>query len=159
VVAPALLKIDLRKEALKLEQSLGMTRAKSGLASAWRKFELRAYRLDQHTPLAGLTLAAAEARVPEHRLFVHRIRRGERILEAEPGTVLAAGDVIALSAPRQIIVEWIGRRAEEVEDRELLDFSLRARPATLHNGHTLAVPESSMPPAPPISAAPAPTTL
>src|SRR5262249_48443967 len=51
VVAPALLRIDLRKEALKLEQSLGMTRTKPGLASAWRKFELRAYRLDAQSPL------------------------------------------------------------------------------------------------------------
>src|SRR6185312_4643125 len=77
VVAPALLGIDLRQEALKLEQSLGMTRTKPGLASAWRKFELRAYRLDAQSPLVGLTAAAAEARVQEHRLFIHRIRRGE----------------------------------------------------------------------------------
>lgn len=124
VVAPALLGIDLRQEALKLEQSLGMTRTKPGLASAWRKFELRAYRLDAQSPLVGLTAAAAEARVQEHRLFIHRIRRGERILEAEPETVLEAGDVIALSAPRQVIVESIGARAEEVEDRVLLDIAL-----------------------------------
>jgi putative transport protein len=124
VIAPALLKIDLRQEALKLEQSLGMTRTKPGLASAWRKFEMRAYRLDEHTPPAGLTVHAAEARLPEHRLFVHRIRRGESIIEAKPDTVLAAGDVIALSAPRQIVVEWIGPRADEVEDKELLDIAL-----------------------------------
>jgi putative transport protein len=42
VIAPALLKIDLKAEALKLEQSLGMSHAKPGLASAWRKFEMRA---------------------------------------------------------------------------------------------------------------------
>jgi putative transport protein len=124
IIAPALLGIDLRKEALKLEQSLGMTRTKPGLASAWRKFELRAYRLDDPSQLSGLTVAAAEARVPDHRLFIHRIRRGERILEAEPGMTLAVGDVIALSASRQIIVELIGPRAEEVEDRELLDIPL-----------------------------------
>jgi putative transport protein len=124
VIVPALLKIDLRTEALKLEQSLGISRAKPGLASAWRKFELRAYRLDAHSPLVGLTVAAAEARVLEHRVFVHRIRRGERIIEAEAGTMLAAGDLIALSAPRQIVVEWIGPRGEEIEDRELLDIPL-----------------------------------
>jgi putative transport protein len=124
LVAPALLKIDLRAEALKLEQALGISRTKPGLASAWRKFELRAYRLDEHSPLAGLTVALAEARVPEHRVFIHRIRGGERIIEAEPGTILSAGDVIALSAPRQIVVEWIGPRAEEIEDRELLDIPL-----------------------------------
>jgi putative transport protein len=132
-VAPALLKIDLREEALKLEQSLGMTRTKPGLASAWRKFELRAYRLDEHSPLAGSTVAAAEARLPEHRLFIHRIRRGERILQAEPDTILAPGDVITISAPRQIIVELIGSRAEEVEDRELLDIPLIAADVFLIN--------------------------
>jgi putative transport protein len=123
-IVPALLKIDLRAEALKLEQSLGMTRAKPGLASAWRKFELRAYRLDAQSPLVGSTVAIAEARLPEHRLFIHRVRRGEHILESEPDMRLAAGDVIALSAPRQIIIELIGARGEEVEDRELLDIPL-----------------------------------
>jgi putative transport protein len=124
VIVPALLKIDLRTEALKLEQALGMSRAKPGLASAWRKFELRAYRLPGGSPLAGLTVAAAEARVPEHRLFIHRLRRGERVLEAESGITLQAGDVIALSGPRQVIVEVTGPRAEEVEDKELLDIPL-----------------------------------
>ena len=42
-VAPALLKIDLRAEALKLEQALGMSRAKPGLASGLA--EVRAARL------------------------------------------------------------------------------------------------------------------
>src|SRR6201986_3991353 len=102
-IAPALLKIDLRTEALKLEQALGMTRTRPGLASAWRKFELRAYRLDGQSPLVGLTVEAAEARMPEHRLFVHRLHRGDRLLEVTPGMSLAAGDVVAISGPRQVI--------------------------------------------------------
>lgn len=133
LVAPALLKIDLRAEALKLEQTLGITRTKPGVASAWRKFELRAYRLDGNSLLAGQTVAEAEAGMPEHRLFIHRIRRGDRLLAAESGTALAAGDVIALSAPRQVIVEWIGAHAEEVEDRELLDIPLTAAEIFLIN--------------------------
>src|SRR5689334_5632115 len=72
VVVAALLKLDLKTEALKLEQALGMTRAKPGIASAWRKFELRAYRLTEGSPLVGLSAAAAEARAAEHRLFIHR---------------------------------------------------------------------------------------
>src|ERR1700753_1202772 len=116
-IAPALLKIELRNEALKLEQALGITRAKPGLASAWRKFELRAYRLDEGSPLIGLAVAAAEARMPEHRLFIHRIRRGDHVLEAAPEMRLTAGDMLAISGPRQIIVDLIGSRAEEVEDR------------------------------------------
>jgi putative transport protein len=133
VVAPALLKIDLRTEALKLEQSLGMTRDKPGLASAWRKFELRAYRLTEDSPLVGLTVAAAEARVPEHRLFLHRFRREERIIEAEPGTTLEAGDLIALSGPRQILIELVGPRAVEEEDKELLDIPITAADVLLMN--------------------------
>jgi putative transport protein len=124
LIAPALLKFDLKAESLKLEQALGITRAKPGLASAWRKFELRAYRLDADSAIAGLTVAAAEARIPEQRVFILRIRRGDRILAAEPATILAAGDIVALSAPREIIVDLVGSRGEEVEDRELLDIPL-----------------------------------
>jgi putative transport protein len=133
MIAPALLKIDLRTEALKLEQSLGMTRAKPGLVSAWRKFEVRAYRLPDGSPLAGESVASAEALAPEDRLFIHRIRRGSRIIEAEPGTVIEMGDVLALSGPRQVVVERIGPLAEELEDRELLDVPVRAADVILLN--------------------------
>ena len=126
VIAPALLKIDLRTEALKLEQALGMKRATPGLASAWRKFDLRAYRLAGNSPLAGLTVAAAEARVPEHRLFIQRLRQGERIFEAASDMTLRAGDVIAISGPREVMVELVGPRADEVEDKELLDLPVLA---------------------------------
>jgi putative transport protein len=121
VVAPALLKIDLKEEALKLERALGMSRGKPDVASAWRKFELRAYRLAEDSPLVGRSVADAEARVPEHRMFIHRIRRGERVFAAEPGTLLQAGDVVALSGPRHVMVETVGSRAPEIEDKELLD--------------------------------------
>ena len=133
MIVPALLKIDLKKEAFKLEQELGMTRAKPGLASAWRKFEVRAYRLAAGSPLAGLTVAAAEARVHEHRLFILRLRRGERILEADPSMILEDEDVIALSGPRQIIVEVVGPRAEEIEDKELLDLPVTTADVLLIN--------------------------
>src|SRR5215207_6759920 len=69
-IAPAILKIDLKVEAAKLEEALGMSRGKAGLASAWRKFELRAYRLPERAALAGSTVAAAEAGAAEHRLFI-----------------------------------------------------------------------------------------
>ena len=121
VIVPRLLKVDLKTEALKLEQELGMDRARPGLASAWRKFELRAYRLSEQSSLAGLSVADAEARTPGHRLFIHRLRRGERILEAAPTITLEPGDVVAISGPRQIVVEVIGPSAEEIDDQELLD--------------------------------------
>jgi putative transport protein len=134
VIAPTLLKIDLKKEALKLEQELGMTRSKPGLASAWRKFELRAYRLSRGASLVGMSVADAEARLPEYRLFILRVRRGERIFAAEPGMTLEEDDVIALSGPRQIIVELVGPRAEEVEDPKLLDVPITTADVLLIDG-------------------------
>jgi putative transport protein len=85
------------------------------------------------SPLAGLTVAAAEARVPDQRLFMHRLRRGNRVLEAESGTTIEPGDVIALSGPREVIVEEIGPRAKEVEDKELLDVPVTSADVLLMN--------------------------
>jgi putative transport protein len=75
--------------------------------------------LPNGSPLAGESVAAAEAPAPEDRLFISPIRRGNRIIEAEPGTVIEMGDVLALSGPRQVVVENPDL-AEELEDRELL---------------------------------------
>ena len=122
VVGPRLLGIDLAAEALKLEQELGISRTAPGVASAWHRFELRAYRIAEHAPIAGLSVAAAEEKFPEHRLFIQRVRRGETILEAAPELVIGAGDVVAVSGRRETLVEVLGSRAEEVEDRELLDM-------------------------------------
>jgi len=133
VVAPALLRIDLKEQARKLELSLGMTRARPELASAWRKFEVRAYRLADGSPLAGLAVSAAEKLLPEQRIFIHRIRRGQQVLGAKPDTILEAGDVVALSGPRHTVVELIGQRADEVDDRELLDMPVVAADIMLTN--------------------------
>ena len=132
-IAPALLKIDLREEARKLEHSLGMTVAKPELASAWRKFELRAYRLAEDARLAGVSVAVAETLVPNHRLFIHRIRRGQHIVDAVPTMTLEAGDIVALSGPRQAIVELIGPLANEREDSELLDIPVASADILLIN--------------------------
>ena len=64
--------------------------------------------------------------MPEHRLFIQRLRQGERILEATSDMTLRAGDVIAISGPREVMVELVGPRADEVEDEELLDLPVLA---------------------------------
>ena len=121
LVGPRLLGIDLVAEALKLEQELGINRA-AGTASAWHRFELRAYQIAEGAPIAGLSVAAAEAQFPEQRLFIQCVRRGNAILEAGPELTLDPGDVVAVSGRRETLVDMLGSRAEEVEDRELLDL-------------------------------------
>jgi len=120
-IGPKLLRIDLKAEARKLEESMGMKRAKPGQFSAWRQFELRAFRVREDGAVVGSTVAATEAKLPDHRYFILRLRRGEEIVETDPGMVLRAGDVVAVAGAREVLVETIGRAAIEVEDRELLD--------------------------------------
>ncbi|MET0986406.1 MAG: TrkA C-terminal domain-containing protein, partial [Steroidobacteraceae bacterium] len=126
VVAPKLLGIDLAAEALSLEKELGITRTPAGVTSAWHRFDVRAFLIAEGMPIVGLTVAAAEDRFPEHRLFIQRVRRGDKIIEATSGLVIAPGDVVAVSGRRATLVEVLGSRAEEMEDRELLDFPVAA---------------------------------
>ena len=97
-----MLGIDLRAEAAKLEAELGITKARPGTVSAWRAFELRAYRLAPDGRAVGRTAAEVEAMVPNARVFVQRVYRDGQIIEAEPTTVLAKGDIVAISGRREV---------------------------------------------------------
>lgn len=120
-LGPRLLGIDVRAEAEALEKELGIERHRPGVGSGWRPFELRAFRFAGGT---WRTLGELERSVPDVRIFVQRVRRGDEIHAGEPGLVLAAGDVLALSGPRTALVESLGPALVEVEDRELLDMPL-----------------------------------
>jgi putative transport protein len=125
-LGPRLLGIDLKAESLALEKQLGISRARPGVVSAWRRVDLRAYRIPPGAPVVGLTLAEARHLKPGHRLYIQRIRRDGEIIPADTSLRLRAGDVIALSGHREVLVEEIGPAAEEVEDRELLDIPVAA---------------------------------
>jgi putative transport protein len=122
LLGPKLLGINLKTEAEKLEAQYGIKRTKHGIASAWRAFELRAYRLQTGTRAAGKTVAETEKLVANARVFVQRIRRGQELIEATPDTVLQAGDIVAVAGRREVLVEILGANLQEVEDRELLDM-------------------------------------
>ncbi|MDQ6436375.1 aspartate-alanine antiporter [Mesorhizobium sp. LHD-90] len=143
VVGPRLLGIDLVAEALKLEQELGITRA-AGTASAWHKFELRAYRIADGAPIAGLSVMAAETKFPDHRLFIQRVRRGGAIHEENPELMILPGDVVAVSGRREALVEVLGPRAEEVEDRELLDIPVSVADVLVTNRDVSGRPVDEM---------------
>ena len=123
-LGPRLLKINLRDEALKLEAEYGIKRTRAGVSSAWKPFEFRAYRIEPDSRVAGKTVAEAEKLESGTRLFVERIRRGKEILEIQPDTRLLAGDIVVVSGRREALVGILGARAEEVDDRELLDISV-----------------------------------
>jgi putative transport protein len=121
-LGPKLLGIDLRAEAEKVEAQYGVVRTKVGVAPAWQPFEMRAYRIDASARIVGQTVAAAEHSAQGMRLFVQRIRRGTELLEPTPEMVLQAGDVLAISGRREVLVSVLGEKAVEVDDRELLNI-------------------------------------
>ena len=123
-LGPRLLKIDLRKEAEKLEQQFGIERDRPGTASGWRPFALRAYRVTPEAAKVWNTVAALDRSALPARLYVVRLRRDERLFEGEPGLDLRAGDVVAVSGPRETLVDLVTKGLVEVEDRELLDLTV-----------------------------------
>lgn len=125
-LGPRLLRVDVRKEAQALEAELGIERNRPGTASGWRPFELRAFELTEAGRKTWPTVAELERCAPPARIFVVRIRRAGEIVESSPALELRAGDVLALSGPRETLVGNSLPGLVEVEERELLDLSVAA---------------------------------
>jgi putative transport protein len=133
-LAPRLLKVDLKAESKKLARELSggaEPGAEPGTQSAYREWDVRAYRIDD-AMWADRTLADLERSFAPERVFVERIRRGEQMLEAAPETVLRRGDAVAVAARSRVLVSGhsIG---VEIEDRALLEFPLVALDVVLTN--------------------------
>lgn len=123
LVGPKLLGIDLRAACKDYEAKHGGGEKEvGGAGSAWHKWELRAYRVPQGARIVGMRAADAEALVSDARVYVERIRRaGGTIEEASADSVIREGDVIAVVGLREVLVQVLGERAVEVDDRELLN--------------------------------------
>jgi putative transport protein len=120
ILGPALLRINLPAACKDYEEKQGGVKELGGLGSAWRRWDIRAFRVKQGGKAVGLRAAEAEALVPDSRIFVQRIRRNGKIEEATADTVLREGDVVAVAGTREVLVTVLGAAAEEVEDPELL---------------------------------------
>jgi len=121
-LAPRLLKVDLKAEAQAFDQQSGRAQQNQSLAG-YREWDIRAYRLDAER--TGHRVVEMERSFDPERVFVLRIRRGERVMDAEPDTVLCPGDVVALGARRRVVAGGVAI-GTEIEDRELLDFPIDA---------------------------------
>jgi putative transport protein len=120
-LAPRVLRVDLAAECRKLERALGIDSADVGVVSAYRAFITRAYVVPE--TLAGLTIAALEISFAPQRAFVERLRRNGQIVTAEPGTVLATGDRLSLSARHDTLAGSANPLcAMEIEDADLIDI-------------------------------------
>ena len=123
-VGPWLLRIDLAAECKRYETQMGGAGVADQEGGGWHQFELRAYRVKPSGPIVGMTAGTAEALVPTARVFIERIRRDGKIIEATTNTAIMGGDTVALAGRREVLVNIVGRAAEEVEDPELLAVAM-----------------------------------
>ena len=119
-LGPKLIGVDLAAACADYERQLGAGTVglDAGVFSAYRAFELRAYRVGAES---GLTGRPVRELFPGLRVFVERVRRNEALIDADADTVLSPGDVIAMVGPRQILVEHVDPLLPEIHDAGLLD--------------------------------------
>jgi putative transport protein len=120
LLGPALLGINLEEACKRYEEKHGGKKAVGGPGTAWHQFEARAFQVRVGGPVVGKAAQEVEALLPEHRVFIQRIRRKGEIIDATADTVIEAGDVVVVAGRRDVLVNVVGATAVEVDDRELL---------------------------------------
>lgn len=123
-IGPKILRVDLPAECKKLEAKMGgWGDAEAGVASAAKKFDVRAYRVTNER-FHNKTVAELEADAlkQELRVFIERIRHDGQIIEAEPDSVVHLGDTVAVLARIEVFIQRGHNLGEEVDDKTLLDF-------------------------------------
>ena len=140
-LAPKLLGVDLKAESKKLEAQMSANPIEQSVqASGYREWDMRAYRLTD--VFASRRIVDLEKSFVPERVFVERIRRESRFVDATPDTVLQAGDVIVMVARRRVLLSGGFAIGIEVEDRELLDFPVATADVVVTNG---AVVDQTLP--------------
>lgn len=120
-LGPKLIGVDLAQACKDYEKQMGGGQGSTepGVFSAYRKFELRAYQIPPGSEMIGKPVSTL---LPGLRVFAERVRRGDKIIDADARTVLQAGDVVAMSGRREFLVGDVGTLLPEVQDPELLDL-------------------------------------
>jgi putative transport protein len=131
-LAPRLLGVDLKAESQKLEAQMSARPTElPGRHSGYQEWDTRAYRLAD--VFVSRRVADLEKSFIPERVFVERIRRDSKVLDAPPDAVLQPGDVVAVVARRRVLLSEGLAIGVEVEDRELLDFPVATADVVVTN--------------------------
>jgi len=125
ILAPKLMRIDLRKEGEALDAVYGIRTTTPGVFSEYKRYGARAYHMVDSV-FVGKSIAEVERHSEEARFFVERVHRGDRILEAEPSVILRRDDVVVVSSQIDSLLCVGPLFGAEVHDPELLNFPVEA---------------------------------
>jgi putative transport protein len=115
-MGPRILGVDLAAECRAYEETMAGG-ARDERPMMLRMFEIRPFRVESGSELAGRSVRDIEGMIEGARIYVDRVRRGERIDRPAPEFIVAAGDVISIAGRREILIEHAGRFGTEVADR------------------------------------------
>ena len=121
-LAPRLMGINLEEECRRYEEELG---GHELTGSARRDIEYRAYNVEPGSTFVGQRVRDLELRARDVRLFVERIKRHDQILDPDESTTVLAGDTLAITGRRELLVARLDEQAlglREVDDKALLDI-------------------------------------
>jgi putative transport protein len=120
-VGPKLLRVDLAAACRELEEKMGSVHPERGVVSAYSKFAVRAYRVT-NSAVVGMTVARFEEVHESARIYVERIRKGDKIVAPGPETIIGEGDVAAIISRLESLVDMPGAIGPEVDDKGVLDL-------------------------------------
>jgi putative transport protein len=126
-MAPKLIRIDLRKAAGDLGKKLeGKPEEEPGMDSAFQEWSFRAFKVAKDG-WAGRSVSEIEKSVPGARILIQRIRKGEKLSDPDPDTIIHSGDALAIRAKRSVMLAISELVGPEVCDMDLLDFPIAFR--------------------------------
>src|SRR5438552_7497020 len=132
-VGPKLMRVNLKEEALKLRAKIAASGGgEPETLSAYQALAVRAYQVT-NPDLINRNVAELEARPKQSRVFISRIRRDGKIIEAEPDTVVRERDVIAVLTRSELLTARGAEIGAEVNDKELLSFPIEVLDVVLTN--------------------------
>jgi putative transport protein len=121
LLGPKILGVNLAAECKALESAMGGDDPDPSVHSAYQMIGVRAYQVTD-PGYCGLTVAEFEARFPNQRLFVERLRQNKKIVESTPETIIRQGDILAIASRTETLIADANQFGVEVSDPGLLDY-------------------------------------
>jgi putative transport protein len=121
LLGPKILGVNLAAECKALESSMGGDEPDPLVHSAYEEVSVRAYRLTDPR-FAEITVAEFESKFPDERLYIERLRQGNKIIESTPETKVSLNDTLAIASRTETLIADASQFGVELSDPALLDF-------------------------------------
>jgi putative transport protein len=124
-IGPRVLGVDLAAECRAYEEKMTGGERK-GWLMAWRKFDIRTYRLDPGSKIVGRSIREVEKIIENARIYIDRVRRGEKVEIPLADFILAAGDVIVVTGRHEVLIDQGRIFGTELADSDLVQDEIDA---------------------------------